>query len=234
MPQSFAEFLCDCLTDDRLARFDEVLDLRTRHLTVVLENVYHTHNASACLRTCDCFGVQDVHIIEARNELDPSPDVALGASKWLTLYKYGSDDDIPYRQHKEGSKATSQCLRSLKAQGYRVLVTSPRQNSRPISDVEIDERTAIVFGAEQIGVTETAIAEADETVHIPMHGFTESFNISVAVAIVLHQLTTKLHRSQISWQLTAAEREVIHHQWVCRSLGAKLTPLRKRYQAEQS
>ncbi|HIK91888.1 MAG TPA: TrmH family RNA methyltransferase, partial [Planctomycetes bacterium] len=88
MHESLQEYLKQCLTDDRLQRFDEVVKFRTRHLTVVLENVFHEHNASAVLRTCDCLGIQDVHVIESQNNFAPNPEVALGASKWLTIHNY--------------------------------------------------------------------------------------------------------------------------------------------------
>jgi len=226
MSKALFDFLKQCLTGDRLQRFDEVVNFRTRHLTVVLENIFHEHNASAVLRTCDCLGIQDVHVIESQNDFAPNPEVALGASKWLTVRNYQWDsepteDVVP--------NASVDCIRHLKRNGYRVLATSPRQDSIPISEVTVEKKTAVVLGAEQIGVSDAAISESDDLIHIPMYGFTESFNVSVSAAVILQQLTTLLHASNIDWQLTDAERDELVERWVRRSLGAKLEPLIRRF-----
>ena len=183
MSNALYEFLRQCISDERLQRFDEVLDRRTRHLTVVLENVFHAHNASACLRTCDCFGIQDVHVIESLNNFDPNPEVALGASKWLSIHRYTNHDEDVSR---EASAATARCFESLRSDGYKILATSPVQNSVPLDDVRLDEKTAILFGAEQTGISDFATHEADELIHIPMFGFTESFNVSVSALSLIH------------------------------------------------
>ena len=230
MSQNLSDYLKQCLTDDRLQRFDEVVKFRTRHLTVVLENVYHEHNASAVLRTCDCLGIQDVHVIESQNSFSPNPEVALGASKWLTVHNYRSDSEP---SNDSQLNVSVDCIRHLKEEGFRVVATSPRQDSLPLSDVTIDQKTAIVFGAEQIGVSDEAISESDDLVHIPMYGFTESFNVSVSVAVILQPLTTLLHASDIDWQLTDTERGDLIERWVRQSLGSTLAPLIRRFNDEQ-
>ncbi len=230
MSQSLPEYLKQCLTDERLQRFDEVVKFRTRHLTVVLENVFHEHNASAVLRTCDCLGIQDVHVIESQNNFAPNPEVALGASKWLTIHNYRSASKssagLP-------SNVSVECIRHLKQNGFRVLSTSHRQDSLPISQVTIDQETAIVFGAEQVGVSDEAISESDDLVHIPMFGFTESFNVSVSAAVILQHLTTLLHASDMDWRLTDTEHGELTERWVRQSLGSKLEPLIRRFHDEQ-
>ena len=197
MSDNFETFLRACVSDGRLQRFEEVLQHRTRHLAVVLENIYDPYNASACLRTCDCFGVQDVHVVESMNQFKPNPDIALGASKWLTIHRYACDDetdviaqepDRRLRVHSPVTTATAECFEKLRATGYRILATSPRQNSTPLEEISVTEKTAIVLGSESFGVSEFTIAEADELIHIPMFGFTESFNISVSAAIMLQQM----------------------------------------------
>ena len=230
MPQSLTEYLKQCLTDDRLQRFDNVVKFRTRQLTVVLENVYHEHNASAVLRTCDCLGIQDVHVIESQNNFAPNVEVALGASKWLTIHNYRSE---PEPSNGPQTNVSVDCIRHLKQDGFRVLSTSPRQDSLPLSQVTFNQKTAIVFGAEQIGVSEEAISESDDLIHIPMFGFTESFNVSVSAAVILQHLTTLLHASGINWRLTDTERSELTDRWVRQSLGSSLAPLIRRFEDEQ-
>lgn len=216
-------FLRRCLTDERLQRFDEVVNERTRHISIVLENIHHAHNASACLRTCDCFGIQDVHIVEDCNAFEPNEDIALGSDQWLTIQRYKS---------KTAGAAASECIQNLRNAGFRILATSPRQNSTPLPEINVDQKMAIIFGAEQVGVSDTAFELADELIHIPMYGFTESFNISVSAALCLQQLTRQLRESDIDWQLSAEERSVITEEWVRSSLGHKLEPLLRRYEQE--
>lgn len=247
MPTSRSEFLKQFLLEDRLQRFEQVARERTRHLTIVLENIFHAHNASACLRTCDCFGVQDVHIIEDRNRFEPNKDIALGASQWLTIHRYWGEDgasrlpaegraavaDPDVSTTGDGRAATRNCIVALQQQGYQVLATSPRQHSVPLQDVDISRPTALIFGAEQVGVSDQAIKLADQLVHIPMHGFTESFNISVSAALCLHQLTTQMRQSAVHWQLSEQARADIIDEWVRKSLGSRLAPLLRRFEQDQ-
>ena len=225
-------FLKQFLTDERLARFDDVLMHRTRHLSLVLENVHHAHNASACLRTCDCLGIQDVHIIESHNSFEPNHEIALGASQWLTTFRY---QDAPEASDEcdAAPNPTENCIQHLRSEGYRILATSPLQDSVALDDVPVDTKTAIIFGAEQIGVSETAISQADVLVHIPMFGFTESFNISVSVALVFQHLLNKTRTQIVDWQLSEEEKQVLRERWVQHSLGEKLAPLCRRFEADQ-
>ncbi|MFC2110826.1 TrmH family RNA methyltransferase [Bacteroidota bacterium] len=167
---------------------------RTKHLTVVLENIFQPHNASAVLRTCDCFGIQDIHIIENSNYYNVNPDVALGSSKWINLIRYN-----------EKENNTKDCLLSLKKKGYRIVATSPHENDYNINDLPIDNKLALVFGTEMQGLSDIALEMADEYVKIPMYGFTESYNISVSAGICLYQLSENLRKSNINWSLTEEE-----------------------------
>ncbi len=190
-------YLLEFVTENRRNRFDEIIQHRTRYITVVLEDIFQPQNASAVLRTCDCFGVQDVHIIENRNEYNLNPDVALGSSKWLSLKKYNE---------KEFNTLT--CYEHLREQGYRIVATTPNRDDCLLDDLPLeDDKIALVFGTELEGLSNEAIQYADEYVKIPMTGFTESLNISVSAALLLFYLTNKLRRSGIDWQLT--EEEII-------------------------
>ena len=175
-------------SDNKRALFDRLAPLRTRHIAVVLEDIYQSHNASAVLRSCDCFGVQDVHVVEAHNPFNPAGDVAVGSSKWVDYYKHATIQDA---------------YRHLHEQGYCIVATLPHENDQMISDLDITQPTALVFGTELTGLTQEAIAGADAYVKIPMYGFTESFNISVCAALSLFSLTERMRREpSLQWQLT--------------------------------
>lgn len=203
------EYLAGYLTNNRLELFDRVLVNRTRYLTVVLEDIYQPQNASAVLRTCDCFGIQDVHIIENRNEFEVNREVSLGSSKWLTLNKYSDQ-----------SHNSLLAIQHLKSEGYRIVATTPHTNDQNLHEFDISKgKVALVFGSELPGVSETVLKEADEFLKIPMYGFTESFNISVSAAIILHHLTLKMQNSKsINWQLTPYEKDQIKLDWIRRTI----------------
>ncbi len=184
------------ILENRKQRFEEVIKFRTKYITIVLEDIFQSHNASAVLRSCDCLGIQDVHIIENRNEYVLSDNVALGSSKWLSINKYN---------HKEQN--TIKTLNKLKNDGYRIVATSPHKNDCKLEDLSLDGKFALVFGTELEGLSDEVIENADEFVNIPMYGFTESYNISVSAALSLHYLSEKLRKSDIDWHLT--EEEII-------------------------
>ncbi len=192
--KKFLAYLESFISENKRNTFDRILSQRTRHITVAMEDIYQSHNASAVLRSCDCFGIQDVHIIEGRNKYSVNPDVALGSSKWLNLIKYDQKEDN-----------TIACFEALRGKGYRIIATTPHKDDIMLDELEIDEKTALVFGTEMEGLTDTAIENADAHVKIPMYGFTESFNISVSAAISLFHLTEKLRKSAINWQLSEEE-----------------------------
>ncbi|MBT8282616.1 MAG: RNA methyltransferase [Muriicola sp.] len=187
----------------RLQRFEEVLHWRTRYLTVVMEDVYHQHNASAVIRSADIFGIQDVHLIEDRFSDRLDKKIALGAQKWTNIHKHNS---------------TEECIKSLRGQGFSIIATTSKPEAKTIEQIPIDQKMAFVFGTEKEGLSEDALAKADELLHISMVGFTESLNVSVAVAIVLHQITKKLHSSGENWQLSKEEKAVIRADWIKKSI----------------
>jgi tRNA (guanosine-2'-O-)-methyltransferase len=214
------EYLSSFVTDDRKQRIQTVLENRTRFLTLVLEDIYQPHNASAVLRSCECFGAQDVHIIEQNNQYKINPDVSLGAAKWLSLHRY----------HKPNVNNTIQCLENLKSQGYQIAAATLHEKSILLQSFDLKQKTAICFGAEELGLTKTAHELADVFVKIPMHGFTKSFNISVSAALFLFNLTEKLRQSNLAWQLTEEEKLDLTIEWLTKSIphGEKIVELSSR------
>ncbi len=213
MNKRIYEYLSGYISKRRIGLFEKVIVNRTRHITVVLEDVFQPHNISAVLRSCDCFGIQDVHIIENRNKYEPYRKATAGAEKWLNLYQYN-----------QAAENTTECLSKLKSEGYKIIATTPHRDTVMIEDLPLDNKIAIVFGTELEGITQEVIDQADGFVKIPMFGFTESYNISVAAALSLYQIKQNLEKSNIPWQLSQSQREEILCQWAerCIKMGRQL------------
>ncbi|REJ90045.1 MAG: TrmH family RNA methyltransferase [Planctomycetota bacterium] len=201
------EHLLEFLTPARRDRLREVLAMRTRRLAVVLEDVHSSHNSAAVIRSCDAFGVQDVHVIETFNEYETRASVALGSEQWVTIHRYLDSDD-PRRV----------CLTRLRDCGFRIVATTPHAGSRTPQSLDLSQPCAVVFGAEKEGVSEVILAEADELLTIPMHGFVESLNISVAAAICLQELSRRVRTECNGWGLSDEEKEELFLEWTRRSV----------------
>ena len=124
------QYLSQFVSETRLKKFDDIINERTRHITVVLEDIYQAHNASAVLRSCDCFGIQDVHFIESRNKYKISTDVDMGASSWLSIHRHSE---------KENNNTIS-CLLSLKSRGYKIVATTPHEKDCTLDQLTIDNK----------------------------------------------------------------------------------------------
>ncbi|MEX0608238.1 MAG: RNA methyltransferase [Balneolaceae bacterium] len=204
------EYLRGFTTESRWQKIEEVVEQRTRHITVVVEDIYQPHNASAVLRSCDGFGIQDVHIIENRNPFEASDQVTIGADRWLTLHRYNEPK----------TNNTKHCFDKLKSEGYQVIATTPHEEESNLNDFPIDDKIALVFGSELEGISEQAKAMADGFLKIPMSGFSESFNISVSAAICLHNVSRRLRSSNNNWRLTTDEIELLKIEWLKKSIKA--------------
>jgi tRNA (guanosine-2'-O-)-methyltransferase len=200
--------LAGFISERRVELFERVLDYRTRYITVVLEDVCHSQNASAVLRSCECFGVQDVHIIENRHAYRVNPDVVRGASKWLNIFRYkGREFNTP------------DAVEALRQKDYRIIATTCREGAMDLQRFDIMKgKFALFFGTERTGLSQTLLELADEQIRIPIHGFTDSFNLSVSAAITLHHLTLMLHRSPADWKLDQGERDEILIRWMIKSI----------------
>lgn len=196
------ERLAAFISDNKRALFDRMAPLRTRHVTVVLEDIYQPHNASAVVRTADLLGIQDMHIIENRNKYTVNPDVTLGSSKWVDMHRY-----------REAGDNTTRCIGALREQGYAIVVTSPRAPEITPHSIPLDKPMAFCFGTELTGASDELMQAADMHLRIPMYGFTESYNISVSAAIVLFTVMERLRASNVPWQLDEASLIALKLQW---------------------
>ncbi|MBG49529.1 MAG: rRNA methyltransferase [Pseudozobellia sp.] len=191
------------ISEERKQRFLEILEERTKFFTVAIEDVYQLHNTSAVIRSCDIFGIQEAHVIENRFGKRLDKKIAMGAQKWVDVHRY---------------ETTSKCIDNLKSKGYQIVATSPHYDSCLLNDFNIERKTAFIFGTEREGLSEEAISKSDEFLKIPMLGFTESLNISVSVAIILHQLSERLRDSTVDWGLTEEEKFEKRLDWTKKSI----------------
>ena len=198
--------LYSIITPSKREMFDRIAAERTLHMTVALENVYQEHNASAVLRSCDCFGIQQLHVIEKDNQYKIQRDIALGAGRWVDMFNYDREV-LPEMQ----------CIDQLRQDGYRIIATSPHGNTLTIHELDISRPFALIFGTERRGISAEVKEAADEFVRIPMVGFSESFNISVSVAIMLNVFRQRLEESAMEWKLNEIEQTNLKLKW-CRSI----------------
>ena len=193
------EQLLEYVTENKREKMLAVLENRTRYITVVLEDLYQEHNASAALRTCDIFGIQDMHVVEARHTFRAVPTIAMGSAKWVDVHSYNNITDA---------------ITTLKQQGYKIVATTPHTDCYELPNLPLDNKTALVFGSEQTGLSKSALAQADTFVKIPMYGFVESFNVSVSVALCLYDVIHRLRALGINWQLSQEEKQDLLLKWI--------------------
>ncbi|MCG8309846.1 MAG: RNA methyltransferase [Cytophagales bacterium] len=206
--EKYLKYLESYLTPRRNSLFDEVISNRTRHITVVAEDTYQDHNASALIRNCDCFGIQDLHIIEEINKYRLAKGMTQGSDKWVDLHYYNEFEDN-----------TQMCIDGLKAKGYAIVATTPHEADSLIDDYDIRKKSAFFFGKEKTGLSDKVLDQATEFVKIPMYGFSESFNISVSAALILKSLTDRLHKSKdINWHLSKEEFTDIKIDWCLKTI----------------
>ena len=203
MDQDLFNHLQSFLTERRMALFKEVLNKRTRHFTVVTEDVYQLHNTSAVMRTCDVFGIQDLYVVEELAGKRIDKEIAMGAQKWVSLQRRSS---------------IQECIAEVKEKGYRVIATTPHHDAHNLHDFDVTQKAAFFFGKESDGLSDIVMEAADGYLKIPMYGFTESLNISVSAAIILQQVVTKLKQTEIGWQLSEEEKLKIEFEWMKRTI----------------
>jgi tRNA (guanosine-2'-O-)-methyltransferase len=197
--------LSQYVTRNKIDKINEMLKYRTNYVTLILEDIYKPHNAGATIRTCECLGVQNIHIIENTSLFTVSHDVTQGSYKWVTLHRY----------NEKNRNNTETCIRTLKSEGYRIIATTPNTNidNQTLEEISLDTKLAFMFGNEEEGLSDYSLKAADAYLKLPMHGFTRSYNISVSVAITLSYIIDKLHKSNVPWQLTRTEKNELTLAW---------------------
>ncbi|MBX2966459.1 MAG: RNA methyltransferase [Cyclobacteriaceae bacterium] len=202
--QLLLEHFAQYISDHKKQFTEKVLAARTRQVTVVLEDIYQSQNASAALRTCECMGIQDIHIIENTTKYEVNKYVLKGSYKWLSLNRY--------KQKRINN--TEACFRKLKENGYTLYATAPGDDNMSVYDVDpCTTKAAFIFGNELNGLSAYALAHADHRIKIPMYGFTESLNISASVAICLSAAIERLKHEQEKFGLSVEEKDRLRLDW---------------------
>ncbi|WP_291100122.1 MULTISPECIES: TrmH family RNA methyltransferase [unclassified Flavobacterium] len=212
----YLHFLENILTENRKNKFLKVLENRTNHFTVVVEDIFQMHNASAVMRSCEVFGIQELNVIEQRYGKSIDKEIAMGAQKWVDIKTFDS---------------ISNCVDSIKNKGYQIIATTPHENDCVLDDFDISKPSALFFGTERDGLSEEILQKADGFLKIPMVGFTESLNISVSAAIIIQNLMSRLRKSDIDWHLS--EEEILEKRlaWARNSIK-DIKRIEERYYAE--
>lgn len=190
------------LSESRQSKIQNVVQERTYSVCTVLENIYDRGNISAVLRSAEAMGFQDVHIIESE-KFKSSNRVTKGADKWLNVYSY---------------KNTSECIQELKNQKYKIIATHLDDKSKSLDEMDWSQKMAFVLGNEKDGISKEMIDSCDERIVIPMQGFVQSFNISVAAAIGLYRIY--LERKNLyghSGDLTETQKQELIAEFYLRS-----------------
>ncbi len=182
--EKYLEYLESYLTPRRKTLIEQISAQRTRHFTIVAEDTYQDHNASALIRNCECFGIQDLHIIEEHNSYRLAKGMTQGSEKWVDLHYYS--------EHKNN---TQTCINTLREKGYTIIATSPHETECLLDDYDFTKKSAFFFGKERTGLSQEVMDQADGFIKIPMFGFSESFNISVSAALLLQSLMGKLRKT---------------------------------------
>ena len=179
----YLNYLENILTDNRKEKFMKVLENRTNHFTVVVEDVFQMHNTSAVMRSCEIFGIQELNVIEQRYGKSIDKEIAMGAQKWVDINAFDS---------------ISGCIASIKSKGYQIIATTPHENDCLLDDFDISKPSALFFGTERDGLSEEILKEADGFWKIPEVGFTESLNLLVSSAFIMQNILNRLRLSDIN------------------------------------
>ncbi|WP_372792238.1 TrmH family RNA methyltransferase [Lutibacter sp.] len=217
----FIEYLEQFVTEKRRNLFQKVLDERTRHFTVAIEDIYQPHNASAVVRSCEIFGIQDLHVIQNKYKFYASNQVAKGAQKWIDFSIFKEKD----------TNNTLACIDDLRKRGYKIIATTPHNESCILQDFDITQKSAFFFGVEKGGLSKDVMENADGFLKIPMVGFTESLNISVATAIILQNMNDKLKKSDVNWQLSETEKSELYLKWLQKTIKS-IKKIKEYYYSE--
>ena len=149
----YLSYIEEFITENRKNNLDRVLQNRTKHITIAVEDVFQLHNTSAVMRSCEVFGIQDLHVVEAKFGKDIDKEIALGAEKWVDIHRYNN---------------INSCVTKLKQQGYQIVATTPHEQDAVLDQFDVTKPAAIFFGTERDGLSQDVLKQADAFLKIPM------------------------------------------------------------------
>ena len=209
------DYLREFMREERYDTLCRSLDMRTKYMTLMAENTFHPHNASALVRHCGAFGVQTMHTVETCCKFDLSENIMRGTHKWVDI---------------ESHDSTAEALRALRSEGYRIVATTPHRESCTPETFDVTKgKFVLVFGTEHAGISDEVIAEADEFLKIPMCGMVESLNVSASAAILVYMLSERMRHEVEGWQLSDEEYHEILYRWSRESVRDDENVLKRKY-----
>tara|TARA_R110002050_G_scaffold102774_1_gene211574 strand:+ start:8963 stop:9703 length:741 start_codon:yes stop_codon:yes gene_type:complete len=202
-------YLATFIKDQRRDRLNGVLDNRTTHFCIAMEDLFYERNSGAIIRTADGYGIQNINVIEPKDSFKSKVTniISKGAEKWVTKTQFGDPET-----------GVMDCIQKLRADGYQIVATSPHTDGHTIHDFDISKKSAFFLGTEKTGISDVIMQEADDYISMPIYGFTESYNVSVANAILLHEMINRLRNSDIDWHLNEEERNELLLDWTMKSI----------------
>ena len=207
------DYLRGFMREERYDTLCQTLAMRTKYMTLMAENTFHPHNASALVRHCEAFGVQTMHTVETCCKFDLSETIMRGTHKWVDI---------------ESHDSTAEALAALRKEGYRIVATTPHRESCTPESFDVTKgKFVLVFGTEHTGISDEVIAEADEFLKIPMCGMVESLNVSASAAILVYMLSERMRHEVKDWQLTDEKQTRTLHRWLVETVK-DAEPLLKR------
>jgi len=203
------------LTKERLQKIQQVVGHRDFGAAIVLENIYDRGNTSAVMRSAEAMGFANFHLIETGEKFKEAKRTTAGADKWLEVQKW---------------KSTKACVDRLKDEGKKIYVTHLDASAIPLGEVDLTVPCALVLGNEHEGCSPEMLSAADRKVILPMVGFVQSYNISVAGALAIQTLFQQ-RRAQKTSPLEVEEMEILKAVYCLRtqdSAEATLKELQRR------
>lgn len=193
-------YLTEFMSEERRQVLQRTLDSRTRYMTILTENTYHAQNASALVRHCEAFGIQDIHTVETRCKFNPNVNIVRGTDKWIDLHRH---------------RTTAEAIADLKGRGYRIVATTPHREDKTPETFDVAASPfVLVFGTEHAGISDEAMAAADEYLRIPMCGLVESLNVSASAAILVYMLSQRVRSKVEGWRLPPLEAAALRLRWM--------------------
>ena len=208
--------LKEFMTEERYTTLCKTLGMRTRYMTVLAENMFHGQNSAALIRHCEAFGVQQMHTVESVCPFEPAASVTRGTEQWIHVIRH---------------QTTAEALAQLKAEGYRIVATTPHRNDTTPETFDVEQgKFALVFGTEHAGISDEVKAAADEFLMIPMCGMVESLNVSASAAILMYTLSQRIRQRVDQWHQTPLEDLATLYDWMYQSVKDAPQILNRRFQ----